>query len=74
MDLKILIYKRTHLGDPDKYGCFGIRDWMAQVRGYDFEAVIGVGGTGSEPKYCKIDGKINWVGISPVKINYKSYW
>jgi hypothetical protein len=70
--MKILIYKRTHIGDPDKSGCFGTRDCMGKVRGYNYEAVIGVGGIGSEPKDHEINGKVNWIGINPIKINCES--
>src|SRR5437867_10741882 len=44
MKLQILTYKRTHNGDPDVYGCFGIHDCMGSVRDLPFDAVIGVGG------------------------------
>lgn len=65
--MKILIYKRTHTGDPDKNGCFGIYDCMGRIRDYNYDAVIGVGGTGREPVSYGIDKKINWVGITPAK-------
>jgi len=42
--MRILIYKRTHTGDPDLKGRFGIHDCMGRVRDYDYDAVIGVGG------------------------------
>ena len=42
--MRTLIYKRTHPGDPDEKGRFGICDCMGRVRAWDFEAVIGVGG------------------------------
>src|SRR5882762_9674509 len=61
----ILIYKRTHTGDPDLKGSFGIHDCMGRVRDYDYDAVIGVGGIGQEPRSFGIDRKVNWVGISP---------
>ena len=54
--MRILIYKRTHTGDPDpEHGIFGeaadeATDCMGKVRGYGFDAVIGVGGTGLEPQ------------------------
>lgn len=70
--MKILIYKRTHIGDPDKSGCFGVSDCMGKVRKYNYEAVIGVGGIGSDPKYYGINGKVNLVGIDPIKINCES--
>lgn len=61
--MRTLIYKRTHKGDPDETGCFGIRDCMGQVRNIDFDAVIGVGGIGSEAKAAGISGKVNWIGL-----------
>jgi hypothetical protein len=42
--MNTLVYKRTHTGDPDESGIFGIHDCMGQVRGWNFGAVIGVGG------------------------------
>jgi hypothetical protein len=44
--MRTLVYKRTHNGDPDAEGRFGIHDCMGQVRSYGYEAVIGVGGVG----------------------------
>ena len=38
---------------------------MGRVRNYPFDAVIGIGGTGQEPKSFGIDRKVNWVGINP---------
>lgn len=46
---------------------------MGKVRGYNYEAVIGVGGIGSESKDHEIDGKVNWIGINQIKINCESY-
>jgi hypothetical protein len=66
--MRILTYKRTHVGDPDQDGRFGIYNCMGRVRNYPFDAVIGVGGNGQEPKSFAIDRKINWVGINPEKI------
>ncbi len=65
--MRILIYKRTHTGDPDNKGRFGIYNCMGRIRNYTFDAVIGVGGIGQEPKKYGIDRKINWVGINPKK-------
>ena len=65
--MRILIYKRTHIGDPDAEGHFGIYDCMGRVRDYDFDAVIGVGGIGAQPQRFGIDRRINWVGIGPTK-------
>jgi hypothetical protein len=65
---QILIYKRTHSGDPDKEtGIFGNHDCMGQVRGRRYDAVIGVGGVGDEPQRHGIAKKLTWVGIGPHK-------
>jgi hypothetical protein len=64
---RTLIYKRTHVGDPDSDGRFGIDDCMGKVRARDFYAVVGVGGIGSEPRSHGIDGKINWIGLGAKK-------
>jgi hypothetical protein len=65
--LKTLVYKRTHRGDPDESGCFGIQDCMGRVRSYDFDAVIGVGGISSQPRAQGIAEKINWIGLGARK-------
>ena len=62
-----LVYKRTHIGDPDENGVFGIHDCMGHLRDLDFDAVIGIGATGSEAKSHGIDGKINWIGTGAHK-------
>lgn len=65
--MRTLIYKRTHTGDPDpKTGVFGNNDCMGSVRERQFDAVIGIGGIGPEPKSHGIAGKLNWVGIGPI--------
>src|SRR5258708_8428758 len=69
--MRTLIYKRTHNGDPDAAGRFGIHDCMGQVRSWDFEAVIGVGGKGAEPRSHGLAGKVNWIGIGPHKGAWK---
>ena len=38
---------------------------MGRVRTWGFEAVIGIGGIGAEPKKEELDGKVNWIGIGP---------
>jgi hypothetical protein len=38
---------------------------MGQVRTWGFEAVIGIGGIGAEPKKHGLAGKVNWIGIGP---------
>lgn len=65
--LKILIYKRTHTGDPDAQGRFGVNDCMGTIRNLPFDAVIGVGGTGREPQSYGIARKVNWIGIYPTR-------
>jgi hypothetical protein len=40
---------------------------MGRVRAWDFDAVIGVGGIGSESSSHGLDGKLNWIGIGPRK-------
>jgi len=66
--MRTLIYKRTHTGDPDRNGWFGIYDCMGRVRSWDFDAVIGVGGFGAEPISHGIDGRVTWIGIGPRKL------
>jgi hypothetical protein len=29
--VRVLVYKRTHNGDPDQFGCFGVHDCMGEV-------------------------------------------
>lgn len=61
--MRVLIYKRTHNGDPDRSGHFGIHDCMGSVRNHEFDAVVGVGGIGAEAQANGIDGQINWIGV-----------
>jgi hypothetical protein len=61
------IYKRTHKGDPDKSGIFGIHDCMGRDRRWSFDAVIGVGGKSPDPGSEDIAGRINWIGIGPTR-------
>lgn len=69
--MQILIYKRTHSGDPDpKTGVFGNHDCMGKVRDWPFDAVIGIGGVGQEPQSHRIAGKLTWIGIGPQAIDY----
>jgi len=63
--MQILTYKRTHTGDPNSAGEFGINDCMGRVRSWGFDAVIGVGGLGAEPRSFGIDGRVTWVGLNP---------
>ena len=65
--MRTLIYKRTHSGDPDgEAGIFGNHDCMGSVRGWYYDAVIGIGGIGQEPESHGIAGKLTWVGIGPI--------
>jgi hypothetical protein len=66
--MRMLVYKRTHCGDPDpKTGVFGNHKCMGQVRGWKFDAVIGVGGIGPKPVKNGIARRLTWVGIGPHK-------
>lgn len=65
--MRIFTYKRVHINDPDMQGRFGINDCMGKIRSYKYDAVIGIGGIGAEPRSYGIDRKINWVGIDPIK-------
>lgn len=66
--MRTLIYKRTHSGDPDpRTGLFGNNNCMGIVRGWSFDAVIGIGGIGQEPERNGIARKLTWVGIGPHK-------
>jgi len=69
--MSILVYKRTHHGDPDHAGCFGIQNCMVSTRDGDFDAVVGTGGVGDDAKANGIDGKVNWIGIGPHKVRVK---
>ena len=40
---------------------------MGRVRRWNFDAVIGIGGQGAEPRRHELDGKVNWIGIGPHK-------
>jgi hypothetical protein len=67
--MKSLIYKRTHSGDPDPVtGIFGCNECMKRVRGWDYDAIIGVGGIGMEPIQEEIARKLTWVGIRPKRV------
>lgn len=63
--MRTLVYKRTHDGDPDALGRFGVGDCMKQIRGYTYEAVIGIGALTRGAREAGIDGKVNWIGIGP---------
>jgi hypothetical protein len=61
-----LVYKMTHRGDPNSdLGCWGVADCMGQVRGYPFDAVIGIGGRSWWTNQTSRVGEIVWIGIGP---------
>ena len=68
-----LVYKRTHKGDPDESGIFGIRDCMGRVRRQSFDAVIGVGGKSPRSRDKRIACRINWIGIGARKTEAPIY-
>ena len=39
--MKVLVYKRTHTGDPSENGVFGESDCMGAIRNWHYDAVIG---------------------------------
>lgn len=65
--MKILIYKRTHKGDPNSDGIFGCNGCMGKVRSWSYDAVIGIGGSVPRKGHADIKHKINWVGLNPKK-------
>lgn len=66
--MRTLIYKRTHEGDPDPVaGVFGNHNCMGRVRAWQYDAVIGIGGNGPEPRAKGIAEKVTWIGIGPTK-------
>lgn len=68
--MRTFVYKRTHKGDPDSEGRFGIEDCMGRLRKCYFEAVIGIGGISAWPRDRDIRRKVNWVGIGPRKVPF----
>ena len=62
--MKILVYKRTHTGDPNMQGIFGCNDCMGRVRDWDYDAVIGVGVEYPDSGH-DISCKVTWIGIGP---------
>ncbi len=64
---RVLVYKRTHAGDPNARGEFGCSDCMGPVRSWNFDAVIGVGGIGRDAIVGGVAGMVNWIGIDPHK-------
>ena len=58
-NMRILTYKATHVGDPGPDGRFGTHDCMGRVRGYAYDAVIGVGGVAKDARIFGIDRKVH---------------
>jgi len=67
--LATLIYKRTHRGDPGPDGIFGIHDCMGQIRDWDFDSVIGIGGLNPDEGHEGIAERINWIGLGALRAN-----
>jgi hypothetical protein len=65
--MRVIVYKRTHKGDPGASGKFGIYDCMGQIRSRKFDVVVGIGGIGRAAKSWDIDEKLNWIGIGARK-------
>lgn len=70
--MRVLIYKRTHKGDPNSDGIFGHHDCMGRIRNWNYDAVIGIGGKSPWIEDIDIKHKINWVGLNPKKIKSKN--
>jgi hypothetical protein len=69
--MRTLVYKRNHNGDPDPAtGQFGCNGCMGQIRGYNFKAVIGIGGTGILAKKAGIAERLTWIGVDPKPVGY----
>lgn len=67
IELRILVYRRNHTGDPDQETkTFGINDCMGSYRDWEYDAVIGIGASKPWPRYDGIREKITWVGINPI--------
>lgn len=65
--MRILTYKRTHTGDPDNRGIFGINDCMGSIRNRKFDAVVGISSMHPWGDSKHISGKITWVGVGPFR-------
>jgi hypothetical protein len=66
--VRILTYKRTHIGDPDNRGIFGINDCMGTIRNRGFDAVVGIGSKSPWNDSIDIAGKVTWVGVGPFRM------
>lgn len=61
----ILVYRRTHTGDPGEDGRFGCNNCMGRIRDWGYDAVIGIGGKKPDPDHDGIKERITWIGIGP---------
>lgn len=61
----VLVYRRTHKGDPNSDGIFGCNNCMGRVRSWAYDAVIGIGGKSPWEDHKGIECKVNWIGIGP---------
>lgn len=66
--MRILTYKRTHTGDPDNRGIFGINDCMGTIRNRQFDAVVGIGSKSPWSDSIEIAGKVTWIGVGPFRM------
>ena len=66
--MKVLVYKRTHTGDPSENGVFGESDCMGAIRNWHYDAVIGIGSIHPWEGDKGISGKVTWIGINPIRI------
>ena len=63
----VLVYRRTHTGDPNEKGVFGCNQCMKSVRAWPYDAVIGIGGIRPDRGFEKISRKVNWIGMWPTR-------
>src|SRR5437588_10071527 len=64
-----LVYKMTHKGDPNpELGWWGVADCMGQVRGFAFDAVIGIGGRSWWTNQTSRVGELVWIGLDPQQV------
>ena len=66
--MRILIYKRTHTGDPGPDGIFGSNGCMGRMLNMHFDAVIGIGSLRPWRDSIEIAGRITWVGVTPIVV------
>ena len=71
--VRILTYKKTHTGDPDNRGTFGINDCMGTVRNRQFDAVVGIGSKLPWSDSKEIAGKVTWVGVGPFRMKLATH-